>query len=134
MFSLSSSLQYYLFAGSTDMRKGFDALSGVVRSQMGRDPLSGEVFIFINRGRNTVKILHWERGGLVIYHKRLESGQFERPYFDERQNAFQMRWSELVMMIEGLSMKNIIQRKRFDMDWSKKQPRSQAVDGSVFNR
>lgn len=101
------------------MRKGFDALSGVVRSRMGRDPLSGEVFIFVNRSRNTVKMLHWERGGLVIYHKRLESGQFERPFFDERQHAFKMRWSELVMMIEGVSMKNIVQRKRFDPDWNK---------------
>jgi transposase len=119
MFSLSSSLQYYLFTGTTDMRKGFDALSGVVRSQMGRDPLSGEVFIFMNRGRNTVKILHWERGGLVIYHKRLEAGRFERPFFDEKQNAFRLRWSELVMMIEGLSMKDVVQRKRFDPDWGK---------------
>lgn len=119
MFSLSGDLQYYLFTGATDMRKGFDALSGVVRSRMGRDPLSGEVFIFVNRSRNTVKMLHWERGGLVIYHKRLESGQFERPFFDERQHAFKMRWSELVMMIEGVSMKNIVQRKRFDPDWNK---------------
>jgi transposase len=121
MFSLSGSLQYYLFTGSTDMRKGFDALSGVVRSQMGRNPLSGEAFLFMNRTRNTIKILHWERGGLVIYHKRLEAGQFERPYFDEKQNAFRLRWSELVMMIEGVSMKNIVQRKRFDMDWGKNQ-------------
>ncbi|MFA6336003.1 MAG: IS66 family insertion sequence element accessory protein TnpB [Bacteroidales bacterium] len=134
MFSLSSSHQYYLFTGSTDMRKGFDALSGVVRSQMGRDPLSGEVYIFINRQRNTVKILHWERGGLVIYHKRLESGQFERPYFDEKQNAFQMRWSGLMMMIEGLSMKNVVQSKRFDIGLSKNHIRSQTLNDSVFNR
>jgi transposase len=116
MFSLSGNLQYYLFTGSTDMRKGFDALSGVVRSQMGRDPLSGEVFIFVNRSRNTVKILHWERGGLVIYHKRLEAGRFERPHYDEQQNAFRMRWSELVMMIEGVSMKQTVYRKRYDLD------------------
>ena len=116
------------------MRKGFDALSGLVRSQMGRDPLSGEVFIFINRGRNTVKILHWERGGLVIYHKRLEVGQFERPFFDEKQNTFQMRWSELVMMIEGVSMKNTVQRKRFDLDWNKNQPRSRSASDSVSSR
>jgi len=116
------------------MRKGFDALSGLVRSQMGRDPLSGEVFIFINRGRNTVKILHWERGGLVIYHKRLEVGQFERPFFDEKQNAFQMRWSELVMMIEGVSMKNTVQRKRFDLDWNKSQPRSRSTSDSASSR
>ena len=96
------------------MRKGFDTLCGVVRSQMGRNPLSGEVFIFLNRQRSTVKLLHWERGGLVLYHKRLESGCFERPLYDEKQNSFQMKWSELVMMVEGLSMKNVVQRKRFD--------------------
>ncbi len=114
MFSLSDNLQYYLCTGATDIRKGFDTLCGVVRSQMGRDPLSGEVFIFVNGSRSTIKLLHWERGGLVIYHKRLESGCFERPVFDPEQNAFQMKWSELVMMIQGLSMKNIVQRKRFD--------------------
>jgi transposase len=113
MFSLSDNLQYYLCTGATDMRKGFDTLCGVVRSQMGRDPLSGEVFIFVNRARSTIKLLHWESGGLVLYHKRLESGGFERPTYDEKQNSFQMKWSELVMMIEGLSMKNIVQRKRF---------------------
>lgn len=134
MFSLSGSLQYYLFTGSTDMRKGFDALSGVVRSQMGRDPLSGEVFIFVNRSRNTVKMLHWEHGGLVIYHKRLETGRFERPFFDEKQNAFQMRWSELVMMIEGVSMKNIIQRKRFDPDLDKNQSPHRGANKVAFNR
>jgi transposase len=134
MFSLSSSLQYYLFTGSTDMRKGFDALSGVVRSRMGRDPLSGEVSIFVNRGRNTVKILHWERGGLVIYHKRLESGQFERPYYDQKQNAFQMRWSQLVMMIEGVSMKGTVQHKRFDLDWNKNQPSDRSASSSFSSR
>jgi len=114
MFSLSDNLQYYFCTGSTDMRKGFDTLCGVVRSQMGRNPLSGEVFIFLNRHRSTVKLLHWERGGLVLYHKRLESGCFEHPLYDEKQNSFQMKWSELVMMVEGLSMKNVVQRKRFD--------------------
>ena len=113
MLSLSDNLQYYLCTGATDMRKGFNTLCGVVRSQMGRDPLSGEVFIFINRPRSTIKLLHWESGGLVLYHKRLEAGGFERPVYDEKQNSFHMKWSELVMMIEGLSMKNIVQRKRF---------------------
>ena len=96
------------------MRKGMNTLCGVVRSQMGRNPLSGEVFIFVNRPRNTIKLLHWERGGLVLYNKRLETGGFERPTYDEKQKSFQMKWSELVMMVEGLSMKNIVQRKRFD--------------------
>lgn len=114
MFSLTDNLNYFMSAGATDMRKGMNTLCGVVRSQMGRNPLSGEVFIFVNRPRNTIKLLHWERGGLVLYHKRLETGGFERPTYDEKQKSFQMKWSELVMMVEGLSMKNIVQRKRFD--------------------
>jgi hypothetical protein len=113
MFSLTDHLQYYLCAGATDMRKGFDTLCGVVRSQMGRDPLSGEVFIFINRQGNTVKLLHWERGGLVLYHKRLELGCIERPVYDPGQKSLSMKWSTLVMMIEGISVKNIVRRKRF---------------------
>jgi transposase len=74
MFSLSESDRFWLCPSSQDMRKGFDALSGVVRGEMGGDPLSGEVFIFMNRSRTTIKLLHWERGGLALYHKRLEGG------------------------------------------------------------
>ena len=114
------------------MRKGFDTLCGVVRSQMGRDPLSGEVFIFVNGSRNTIKLLHWESGGLVIYHKRLESGRFERPVFDREQNAFQMKWSELVMMIQGLSMKNIVQHKRFDPSLGRESVKRPFVRNKLF--
>jgi transposase len=67
MFSLNESHCYYLSTDSCDMRKGFDALCGAVRSDMGRDPLSGEVFIFMNHPRTTIKLLHWERGGFVLY-------------------------------------------------------------------
>jgi len=120
MFSLTGSHQYYLCTTATDMRKGFNSLCGVVRSQMGRDPLSGEVFIFINRKRQTVKLLHWERGGLVSFHKRLESGCFERPRYDEQQRAFRMNWPELVMMIEGVSLQQRVHRKRFERSFGEK--------------
>lgn len=81
MFSLNEAHRFYLYSGVCDMRKGFDTLCGVVRLHMGRDPLSGEVFIFLNRVRTTVKLLHWEHGGLVIYHKRLvRSGDDDRGY------------------------------------------------------
>ena len=132
MFSLSDNLQYYLCTGATDMRKGFDTLCGVVRSQMGRDPLSGEVFIFVNGQRSTIKLLHWERGGLVIYHKRLESGCFERPLFDQDKNAFQMKWSDLVMMVQGLTMKNIVQRKRFDPALGRQTVKRPLVKSTLF--
>ena len=72
MFGLGSSLRFYPYAGVTDMRKNFDGLGGLVQSKLDRSPTSGEVFIFINRRRDRVKLLRWETGGFVLYYKRLE--------------------------------------------------------------
>ena len=113
MFSLSDSLSYFYFRDPTDMRKGFDALCGVVRSEMLRNPLSGEVYIFMNRARSTVKILRWESGGFVVYHKRLEAGRFEEPVYRDSDKSYHLKWAELVMMIQGISMQNRVQRKRY---------------------
>jgi transposase len=96
------------------MRKGFDALSGIVRRDMGRDPLSGEVFIFMNRSRATVKLLHWERGGPVLYHKRLEKGRFSLPVFDEKSRCYHLQWRDLVLMTEGISLEKTVRKKRFE--------------------
>ena len=115
MFSLNESLSYYYFRECVDMRKGFDALCGVVRGQMQRNPLSGEVFIFMNWPRTTVKILRWESGGLVIYHKRLEQGRFEEPVYNNHDKSYHLQWAELVLMIQGISMQNRVQRKRYKM-------------------
>jgi hypothetical protein len=82
---------------------------------MGRDPLSGEVFVFINKPRTRIKLLHWERGGLVIYHKRLESGNLSLPAFDIITGSYHMSWCDLVMMIEGVSFKNITRKKRYNL-------------------
>jgi transposase len=114
MFSLNDSLHYYLCAGSCDLRKGFDSLSGVVRSEMGRNPLSGEVFIFVNKPCTSIKLLHWERGGLVIYHKRLERGRFSLPALNTTTQSFHLQWTDLVMMIEGISFEKIRYKKRFE--------------------
>ena len=110
MFSLTSSHQYYLYASPTDMRSGFDSLCGIVQMKLERVPTSGEVFIFINRRRNQVKLLHWENGGFVLYYKRLESGNFELPPNTENGS---LEWALLVMMIEGISQENIIMRRRY---------------------
>lgn len=113
MFALNSSLRFYLYRGVTDMRKSFDGLCGIVQSQLDRDPTSGEVFIFINRRRDRVKLLHWQNGGFVLYYKRLESGTFEFPSCSANDSYCQISWQGLVMMIEGISLKNIKQRKRY---------------------
>ena len=77
--SLGDSEVYYMSRTATDMRKGFDALCGEVRRGMGRDPISGEVFILYNSNRTRLKLLHWERGGFAIYHKRFERGILTLP-------------------------------------------------------
>lgn len=113
MFSLSSALSYFLYRNPVDIRNSFNGLSGIIQNELGRDPLSGEVFIFMNKRRNQVKLLRWEQGGFILYYKRLETGTFELPKQDSDTSACPMQWSTLVMMIEGISMKNIRNRKRY---------------------
>lgn len=111
MFSLSSSHRYRLYRGACDMRKSFNGLSGLVQNELGRDPTSGEVFVFINRKRTHIKLLHWESGGFVLYYKRLEKGTFTPPELSGGQTV--VRWPELVMMIEGIQVQASWQTPRY---------------------
>ena len=112
MFSLSSSHNYYLFKSACDMRKGFNGLSGLVTSKMGRNPISGDVFIFVNRRGTHIKLLHWESGGFVIYYKRLEKGTFSLPKVLE---SGSISWSQLVMMIEGVKIEKARHLSRYNL-------------------
>jgi transposase len=114
MFSLTSSHQYYLYRGSTDMRKSFDGLCGVVRDQLGKNPASGEVYIFIGKRRDRVKLLHWEHGGFTLYYKRLETGTFELPRFEDSALSCIIKWTDLVLLVEGISLKSVKTRKRYE--------------------
>ncbi len=111
MFTLGSSQRFFLYGGAVDMRKGFDGLSGLVRNSLDRDPLSGEVYIFLNRSRTLVKLLHWEAGGLVIYYKRLEKGTFQPPVGMETGGT--LLWSSLVLMVEGIRVLDSRQLPRY---------------------
>lgn len=111
MFSLSSSQNYYLFKAACDMRKGFNGLSGLVTSKMGRNPISGDVFIFVNRRGTHIKLLHWESGGFVIYYKRLEKGTFSLPKVLE---SGSISWSQLVLMIEGVKIEKARHLSRYN--------------------
>ncbi|MBN2257042.1 MAG: IS66 family insertion sequence element accessory protein TnpB [Anaerolineaceae bacterium] len=102
MFHLHGSLRYYLYPLPVDMRKSFYTLSGVVNSLMNQNVRDGGVFIFINRNQNVMKILHMEYAGLVIYHKRLESGRFKLPVFDETTASISIDWKDLMSMVESV--------------------------------
>jgi Transposase and inactivated derivatives len=111
MFCLNDTMRYFLCPGKTDMRKGMNSLCGLVQEKMGYDLRFGDVFIFINRNRNTMKLLHAEEGGLVLYIKRLEEGRFRVPSYDEKSKSYSMYWRDLVLMVEGIS-ENPAQRQK----------------------
>ena len=113
MFALTGELNFYLYSKPTDMRKGFDGLSGIVSGELKKNPASGDVFIFINRPQNKLKLLHWESGGFVLYYKRLESGTFDLPRIEKGSKGLQIKWSDLVMMVEGIRMEKYSLKKRF---------------------
>jgi transposase len=100
MFCLNESLHYWLWSEATDMRKSFHSLAGIVTNKMGQNPTSGDVFVFINKSKNRIKLLHWEPGGMVLYSKILESGTFGAPASISPDGS--MAWYELVMMVEGI--------------------------------
>lgn len=103
MFSLNDSMRYMLYNLPTDMRKSYHTLSGIVSNVLGCDPCNGDVYIFMNRARNRIKLLHWEPGGMVIYSKLLEAGTFGYPSGmgkDEMNSVIE--WRDLVLIVEGI--------------------------------
>jgi transposase len=115
MFSLSVSHRFLLYRKVTDFRKGFDGLCGLVRNELGRDPSSGEVYVFINRHRNRIKLLQWQHGGFVLYYKRLEKGTITLPTLDPQAACCRLNFSDLVMMIEGISIEKVIRHPRYQI-------------------
>ena len=113
MFALTSSLNYYLYNAPTDMRMSFNGLCGLVQSRMNRNPVSGEVFVFINKRRDHMKLLHWEYGGFSLYYKRLESGTFELPVHRSEESSMAVYWPQLMMMVEGIALSYAKPRKRY---------------------
>jgi transposase len=112
MFSLGAS-RYYLYREPTDIRKSFDGLCGLVSERLGQDPMSGDVFIFINKPRNRMKLLKWEPGGFVLFYKRLEGGTFELPNLPIEVLAQRIGYGELAMMVTGITMRYAKKRRRY---------------------
>lgn len=115
MFNLNESNRIMMSQHPSDMRIGVNGMCGKVRSA-GLNPTSGDVFIFVGKTRNVMKILHWERGGYVMYYKRLEQGRFHPRIFLRETFGFRsIRWDELVLLIEGISPR-VARRHRYETD------------------
>lgn len=90
-------------------------LSGIVTDVLGSDPCDGSVYIFMNRARNRIKLLHWEPGGMVIYSKLLEAGTFGQPTMSSKDKlAGTIEWRDLVLIVEGIVEKKDGRRQRLD--------------------
>ncbi|MBK9929583.1 MAG: IS66 family insertion sequence element accessory protein TnpB [Saprospiraceae bacterium] len=113
MLHLSKQEGYWLYSEQTDMRKGFDSLHGIVKNEMGKDVIAGGVFIFINKRRNQIKLLHWESDGLSLYHKRLENGTYETPKITISTKSIQMSSEQLQYILSGIVLNSIKKRKRY---------------------
>ena len=113
MISFTSAQRYFLHRGHADMRKSFDGLCGLVSGALNKNIFSGDVFIFINRDRNRMKLLVWDRSGFVIYYKRLEEGTFELPSSENKEAGVEIKWEELVLILEGISLASVRRRKRY---------------------
>ena len=74
---------------------------------MNQNVRDGGVFIFVNRHQNVMKILHMEYAGLVIYHKRLESGRFKLPAFDENTTSLTINWQDLITMVQSVKIRSV---------------------------
>ena len=114
MIGLPTVSQYFLYSESTDMRKSFAGLCGLVNNELKRDLTKGDGFVFINKRRTLIKVLVWDRTGFVIYYKKLVRGTFELPEQEEGSNHSSLTLSTLLLMLEGIELKSIQFRKRYD--------------------
>jgi transposase len=104
MLTLPTSVEIYLAAEPADMRKGFDGLGAVVLSR-GLDIYSGHLFVFLSKRRDRVKILTWDRGGFVLYYKRLERGRFKLPLLGG--DTVRLDAGQLAMLLDGVDIKRV---------------------------
>ncbi len=112
MLSAAGTTRIFLRTVPTDMRQSFDGLSGLVRSAFAQDPRDGSWFLFLNKRRDRVKILLWERDGLVIWAKRLEAGTFEELKSSGDATTREIDATQLAMLLGGVRL-DAPRRKRF---------------------
>jgi transposase len=111
MWNFPSTVAIYLHSGAADLRQGFDGLSGLVRREFGADPLDGSLFLFVNRRRDRLKILHFDGTGFWLYYKRLEAGTFETVPGDGPYVV--MDATQLAMLLGGVRLASAERRKRY---------------------
>lgn len=114
MLTLSSAVRVYLAAEPVDLRKGFDGLSAATRTIIDADPLSGHMFVFVNRRGNRMKILLWQPSGFLLVYKRLERGTFKLPRAPQPgKRHIRLEAAELMLLLEGIDLRGASRRPRW---------------------
>jgi transposase len=110
-------VRIYLCVQPADMRRGFDTLAAAVKEFLRHDPFSGNLFLFVSRGKDRMKILYWEKDGFCLWYKRLEEGTFKLPATRDAQGqaaaSVELKATELAMLLDGIDLKSIKRSKRF---------------------
>jgi transposase len=114
MLALPAAVRIYVAAEAVDLRRGFDGLAAATRSVIGADPLSGHIFVFLNRRRNRIKLLLWDRTGYLLLYKRLERGTFALATQPKRgQRHVELDAGELSLLLEGFDLRGARRRTRW---------------------
>lgn len=120
MLNLPASVRIYLATEPTDMRKGFYGLGALV-SALHHDVYCGHLFVFVSRRGDRIKILSWDRGGFVLWYKRLERGKFKLPPLRSGQRTVQLDAGQLGLLIDGIDFSRVRRPPRWE-------PRQRRID------
>ena len=117
MIALPPQVRVFLYRLPTDMRKSFHGLVALTESAIQQDPLSGSLFVFVNRRRDRIKILYWGQTGYCIWYQQLQQGTYQLPGEDtlEEQQALEVTRSQLSLILDGIDLASVRQRTRFQL-------------------
>ena len=115
MFFPEDQVRVWLYTEPTDMRNSFDGLSSLVKEKLSEDPLSGQIFVFVNRKRNYLKALYFDRSGYALWAKRLEQGQFhyQRSRVSCTSHKLALNVTDLTLILEGIDVRSVHRYKRY---------------------
>jgi transposase len=106
----------YLYAKSADMRRSFNGLHAIVAAEFGRDIRAGDVFVFLNRRLDRIKLIHWDGDGLAIWMKRLERGTFQRPRQLPSGAQVEIDATDLTLLLSGIELSSVTRRRRYSFE------------------
>ena len=118
MIALAPQTRVFLYRRPTDMRKSFHGLIALTEAELKQDPLSGSLFVFVNRRRDRIKILYWGETGFCIWYQQLQRGTYQLPCHDslDEQDTLEVTRAQLSLILDGIDLTSARQRKRFQLE------------------